>query len=151
MQQHYGSGYISLNKVDSKMSKPPSWYLHREAGWIHTQLDFIAENKQRMDVELHAREHAKVWAFISLFSVCGIMHVFRAHISPMSSSRGVGGVVTSEDGKQGSGPPKPRCEARLHSTEVVIAVSQTIRSGHGATPRRMYAFHRHGALLVVTV
>jgi hypothetical protein len=34
---------------------------------------------------------------------------------------------------------------RLHGTEVVT-VSQTIPSGH----RRMYAFHPHGALLVVT-
>jgi hypothetical protein len=47
--------------------------------------------------------------------------------------RRVGGNAV--DGKQGSGPPKPGCEAscrRLHGTEVVIAVSQTILSWHRA-------------------
>jgi predicted nucleic acid-binding protein len=55
-----------------------------------------------------------------------------------------------------TGSTKPRCEAscrRLHGTEVVIAVSQTIPSGHRAAPRHtsMYAFHRYGALVVMTV
>jgi hypothetical protein len=62
--------------------------------------------------------------------------------------------VTSCDGKQGSGPPKLRCEAscrRLHGNEVATAVSQTTPLGHRATPRRMYAFRPHGALLVVTL
>jgi len=40
---------------------------------------------------------------------------------------------------------------RLHGTEVVTAVSQTIPSGHRAAPRCVYALHPHGALLVVTV
>jgi hypothetical protein len=40
---------------------------------------------------------------------------------------------------------------RLHDTEVVTAVSQTTPSGHRTAPRRVYAFHPHGALLVVTV
>jgi hypothetical protein len=60
----------------------------------------------------------------------------------------------SYHGKQGSGPLKPRCEAlcqRLYGTEVVIAVSQTIPSGHRAAPHDMYAFHPHGTLLVVTL
>jgi hypothetical protein len=34
----------------------------------------------------------------------------------------------------------------LHGTQVVIAVTQTIPSGHRAAPSRMYAFHPHGAL-----
>jgi hypothetical protein len=62
--------------------------------------------------------------------------------------------VTSQDGEQGCGPPKPRCEAscrRLPGTEVVTAVSQTSPSGHRAAPHCMYALHPHGALLVVTV
>jgi hypothetical protein len=40
---------------------------------------------------------------------------------------------------------------RLHGTDVMTAVSQTIPSGHRAAPRRMYAFAPHGALRAATV
>jgi hypothetical protein len=66
----------------------------------------------------------------------------------------VAGGGGGNDGLKDSDPPKPRCEAscrRLHGTEVVIAVSQTIPSGHQAAPSRMYASHTHWVLLAVTV
>jgi hypothetical protein len=62
-------------------------------------------------------------------------------------------MVTSLDDKQGSGPPKPRCEALcrgLRGTGVVIAVSLMIPWGHQAAPRHIYAFQPYGTLRVVT-
>jgi hypothetical protein len=62
--------------------------------------------------------------------------------------------VMSLDSKQGSGPPKPRCEALcqgLHGTGVVIAVLLTIPSGHQAVPHHTNAFHLYGALQVVSL
>jgi hypothetical protein len=59
----------------------------------------------------------------------------------------------SLDGKQGSGPLKPRYKAScrgLRGTGVVIVVSLMIPLGHQAA-RRIYAFHLYGALRVVTV
>jgi hypothetical protein len=65
----------------------------------------------------------------------------------------MGEGVTFLDKKQGSGPPKLRCEVTcwgLYDPDVVIAVSLTIPLKHRAAPHHINAFHLHGALQVVT-
>jgi hypothetical protein len=60
----------------------------------------------------------------------------------------------SYDCELGSDPSKPRCEVLhqgLHGTEVVIAVLQTIPSGHWASAHSMYEFHPYENLWVVIV
>jgi hypothetical protein len=96
-------------------------------------------------------EFRRVLKAINFFYKCRTMTSFQVRIALFGLPRRnpTTGVLVTEGNVLGrqtglwSTEAKASCR-RVHGTEVLTAVPQTIPSGHRAAPRRMYGFYSHG-------